>query len=1180
MTRFKYIICAALLALLGVNDAHAYIDKIYVWSDAVDPGEGRDLDQIKRFYNIVMDEDGNLAAMNAKYMISAESLGLYYTTTDNAANGISNLIVLAGKKYKDYTSYSYKGRTYYPVGIYGRDKAYDLNSGASGSYIYLFYTKDGNKSEKGNVITSLLVRRHTGKGGTYVGKVNSDGSWTDNVCMDDGAHVLDHCTYITMNFHTHSVPATVSYENGEYHRKYFGCCSTAQVRSEWLEGHHCDHDVKGVARVANCVERALVGYKCDECHGYGEIEEVGDINPDNHRSAPVQLEDGRWQCPDCHAIVEGGTGTVDDPIRINSANDLLSFANRVNGGETSLCARLMKDVDLKDVAWPVMKNYSGVFDGNNHTISNMLINNINVNVSGFVGTLTGSAVVKDLTLEGVNNTPGGDRVGMLAGWLRGGNIMRCHVRGTVIGGLFTGGLVGHAASADGPCSISDCTVKCHVIGTAEESTDHPCAAGVVGALWTSGLKLHNIYANCRVEGKHDRIKSSALWSHSDVTFAPADVSNVFYDFSSMCGGLAGQAMADNQLHGTVIRHTDVTRGKMAVLFNADSIQGKGVWHQTLGVDVIPVTDPSHNTLYADATVYPDCESSSTETGVSDRKSGDLVRYHKVGHQTMTKASPNQRNQSCLHPSGKDLYLCDLCMNSMPNYVLMPDGVSARVDGDAEQVKKHTLEHWAATYDCEDGGRTEAWHCTECDNLFATNDNSTDDNMLALESTYIDPQGIADIELEAKTSLPEVEAFNSIDNPDQWRFKFLKEGSAAIYNFDQSTVKSTEVDFAEFTHTVSSAEIEKMTFEIEGQTSISPASVYFTFYVNGKPYKQYDDHIGLNTRPQHWNEPFSVKNLKAGDVIRIVTSVFKSSFYDKDTVKVVIKPHVLVGGHSLHLCSDQAGADGLYHAECTVCGKVYKYIRHAIADEANIVVTPKDEEGYMAGGVNFYGAFNSPVNFDASRAAYSGVLRNDEQWQSLCVPFAFGLDAVEGSVEICVINDVKTVGNTTYLCVDNAPDYIAAGTPLMIKHSPVVSATAAGAPAEGTPFAINGQWTEVINAVPGLTVGDNWTVNGAFAPVALAAGEGKAQYYGIEGDKMMNVQGETTAEAYRLWVEGASTASNLVIVYGDTPTGVKDIPVEGREIQAIYNAAGQQVNKMQQGVNIILFKDGTSAKVMK
>ena len=1180
MKLYKHIICAALLALLGMNNAYAYIDKIYVWSDAVDPGEGRDFDYIKKNFNIVMDEDGFHAAMNCKEMLGvAESLGLYYTTTDNAVEGITNFIVLAGKKYKGVTSFTYGGRTYYPVGIYGKNEAYDLNSGASGSYIYLFYTKDGSKKQNGQVITSLLARRKKNNGGTYVGKVNSDGSWTSDVCMDDGAHVLGKCTYLTMEFHTHSVAPTVLNVDGNYHKKYFSCCSHGLVRSEWIEEHHCDHEIKGIARVVNCVERALVGYRCDECHGYGELEEVGDFAPDNHRSAPVQLEDGRWQCPDCHAYVNPGTGTEEDPILINSATDLLSFANRVNGGETSLCARLMKDVDFKDMAWTIIKNYSGVFDGNNHTITNLMVNNVDAKVSGFIGTLTGAAVVKDLTIEGVNNTPSGERVGLLAGWLRGGSIMRCHVRGTVIGGLFTGGLVGHAASAVGPCSINDCTVKCHVVGTAEESVDRPCAAGVVGALWTADLKLHNIYANCRVEGKHDRIKSSALWSNSDVTFAPAEVNNVFYDFSSICNGLTAQAMVDNQKHGTVIRHADVTNGKMAVLFNADSIQGKGVWHQTFGVDVLPVTDPSHNTLYADATVYPDCESTATETGVSDRKAGDEVRYHKVGHQTMTKASPNQRNHSCLHPSGKNLYLCDLCMNSMPNFVLMPDGVTARVDGAVEHVKKHTMEHWAATYDCEQGGRTEAWHCTECDNLFSNDDATTDDNMLALESTFVDPQGIADIELEAKTALPEVEVFSSIDNPDSWRFKFMKEGSAAIYNFDQSTVKGVEVDFAEFTHTVSSAEIEKMTFEIEGQTSVSPANVYFTFYVNGKPYKQYDDHVGLNTIPHHWEEPFVVKNLKTGDVIRIVTTVSKNSFYDKDTVKVAIKPHVTEGGHSLHLCADHADADGLYRAVCTICGKEYKYIRHAVNDEANIVVTPKDEDGYMANGVNFYGPFKSPVNFDASLAVYSGEFQESEEWQTLCLPYAFGLDDVEGDAKLYTISDVKTSGNTTYLCIEDAPDYILAGTPLLVKRIVANDSKAAKAPEANATFVVKGHWTEVINAMEEQPINDNWTVKGAFAPAALDPAQGKAQYYSVSGSDILKNEGEASADAYRLWVEGVSTASHLVIHYG-VPTDIKDIPVGEREVKAIYNAAGQQLSKMQHGVNIILFTDGTTAKVMK
>ena len=85
---------------------------------------------------------------------------------------------------------------------------------------------------------------------------------------------------------------------------------------------------------------------------------------------------------------------------------------------------------------------------------------------------------------------------------------------------------------------------------------------------------------------------------------------------------------------------------------------------------------------------------------------------------------------------------------------------------------------------------------------------------------------------------------------------------------------------------------------------------------------------------------------------------------------------------------------------------------------------------------------------------------------------------------------------------------------------------------------------------------------------LAAGSGGVAFY--SGGDIANNSAYITSDA----------SATLFRLTDDTPTGVKDIPVEGREIQAIYNAAGQQVNKLQQGINIILFKDGTSAKVMK
>ncbi|MCQ2287546.1 MAG: hypothetical protein MJZ74_00410 [Muribaculaceae bacterium] len=85
---------------------------------------------------------------------------------------------------------------------------------------------------------------------------------------------------------------------------------------------------------------------------------------------------------------------------------------------------------------------------------------------------------------------------------------------------------------------------------------------------------------------------------------------------------------------------------------------------------------------------------------------------------------------------------------------------------------------------------------------------------------------------------------------------------------------------------------------------------------------------------------------------------------------------------------------------------------------------------------------------------------------------------------------------------------------------------------------------------------------------LAAGSGGVAFYpgGDIANNSAYIMGDASATMFRLT--------------DDTPTGVKEILIEGREIHAIYNAAGQQVNKLQPGVNIILFKDGTSAKVMK
>ena len=70
---------------------------------------------------------------------------------------------------------------------------------------------------------------------------------------------------------------------------------------------------------------------------------------------------------------------ADEPVqtegvyRIGSAEELLWFAQTVNGGETGLSAVLTEDIDLTGVDWPGIgtetHKFTGSFDGQNHTVT-------------------------------------------------------------------------------------------------------------------------------------------------------------------------------------------------------------------------------------------------------------------------------------------------------------------------------------------------------------------------------------------------------------------------------------------------------------------------------------------------------------------------------------------------------------------------------------------------------------------------------------------------------------------------------------------------------------------------------------------------------------------------------------------------------------------------------------------
>jgi hypothetical protein len=144
----------------------------------------------------------------------------------------------------------------------------------------------------------------------------------------------------------------------------------------------------------------------------------------------------------------GGTGESNDPYLIRTAQQLnsIGLAPRREGN-----FKLIADIDLSGfdgehgrptfnpIGASPMEAFSGVFDGNRHTISHLTIKG--GGRLGLFGELGSGSEVKNLGVVDVNITGSSSAVGGLAGDSS-GTLTNCYSTGTVSGGSYTGGLVG------------------------------------------------------------------------------------------------------------------------------------------------------------------------------------------------------------------------------------------------------------------------------------------------------------------------------------------------------------------------------------------------------------------------------------------------------------------------------------------------------------------------------------------------------------------------------------------------------------------------------------------------------------------------------------------------------------------------------------------------------------------
>jgi len=208
-----------------------------------------------------------------------------------------------------------------------------------------------------------------------------------------------------------------------------------------------------------------------------------------------------WQLPESQwpplPSFSGGMGDVDDPYLISNSQQLNSIGH--NPRLMAAHFKLIDDIDLADVRFFIIGNeifrFSGIFDGNGHTISNFNYSSKNIRHAGLFGYIDGlHAEVKNLELIDPNVVAATEAysstVGSLVGHLENGIISGCYVQDGRISGSghnITGGLVGVSYGV-----INNCRVTCTVLGT-----------GYVGGMVGSGSRsrsITNCHAICTVSG--------------------------------------------------------------------------------------------------------------------------------------------------------------------------------------------------------------------------------------------------------------------------------------------------------------------------------------------------------------------------------------------------------------------------------------------------------------------------------------------------------------------------------------------------------------------------------------------------------------------------------------------------------------------------------------------------------
>ena len=190
---------------------------------------------------------------------------------------------------------------------------------------------------------------------------------------------------------------------------------------------------------------------------------TGDTDIDDDNDGLVEIETFEELLNIRHSVGSGGYKAGADAIVKKDGCPTVDDDDDPETDEIERCTgfELMNDINLNGVIWtPIDVSATGfVFEGNNHTISNLSFSDSATDYVGFFGDV-GNATIRNLTLSNVSIT-GDDYVGGLAGYVRYSSIINVDVQGSITGSDYVGGLVGNTSNT----TVSKAGVQGTITGT-------------------------------------------------------------------------------------------------------------------------------------------------------------------------------------------------------------------------------------------------------------------------------------------------------------------------------------------------------------------------------------------------------------------------------------------------------------------------------------------------------------------------------------------------------------------------------------------------------------------------------------------------------------------------------------------------------------------------------------------